>query len=280
MEEEIKKILAKLAVKFKENETFISNIENSNDIDFLANVAISFLDRSLNGTFFSYFLRLRDLFNTYYGYNMESAKSQIACYKKELNRYSGIYFDGNFRNENFIPLRFKVLIPEEKFNNIAYRFYTSSSEIIHDYDRLDKRFNIYFFSDYGDVIVYDDTSKVSMALITYVRRGASGNLVIKKYKVNNGILDYDEIELDKDVENLYYSKDKNGVMYESYEKMYIDACDEGGVYSFLEIMSILDKLNIKRVSMVRSIINGTKEKSMEVEKNGLQKIGRNALSRC
>ena len=282
MEEEIKKILVDLAIKFKENQTFIDNIKNSDDIDFLANIAIAFLDRSLNGKYFSYFMRLRTFFSAYYGYNMSSSKLQIATYKRELNKFSGIYLDGNFRNEHFVPLRLKVLIPEAEFNDIAYKFYTSSSEIIHDYDRLDEMLCIYFFSDYGEAVVYDDVSKVSMALISYVRRENNGNLVVKRYKVNNEQLDYEEVEIPKELEKLYYfaGDSKNGSMVETYEKMYVDACAEGGVYSFLEITSIIDKLNIKKINMIREILNRNSGKNMEVVEDGLQKTSRNALSKC
>jgi hypothetical protein len=282
MEEEIKKILVDLAIKFRENQSFIDNIKNSDDIDFLANIAIVFLDKSLNGKYFSYFMRLRTFFSSYYGYNMASSKSQIATYKRELSKFSGIYLDGNFRNEHFVPLRLKVLIPETELNDIAYKFYTSSSEIIHDYDRLDEMLRIYFFSDYGDVVVYDDVSKVSMALITYVRRKNNSNLVIKRYKVNNEQLDYEEVEIPKELEKLYYSAEnsKNRSMIETYEKMYVDACTVGGVYSFLEIMSVIDKLNIKKINMIRETLNRNSGKNMEVVEDGLQKVSRNALSKC
>ena len=282
MEEKIKSLLVSLAIKLKESKVIIDKIKNTDDVESLANIAILFLNKSANGRFLSDFMRLRTLFCTYYGYNITSQKAQIENYKRSLSKFSGLYLDGNFSNDHFVPWKLKVLIPEKDFNTIAYNFYTSSSEIIHDFDRLDNSFKCYFFSEYGDAIVYNGVSKVSMALITYVRRNSNGNLVIKKYIVRNGKLDYEEVEISSELEKLYYTSfDKKGNMIETYEKMYVDACNEGGIYAFLELMSIIDKVNMKKVGMIRNILDYEScNKTKEVQKNGLQKTSGNALSRC
>ena len=103
MEEKIKSLLVSLAIKLKESKVIIDKIKNTDDVESLANIAILFLNKSANGRFLSDFMRLRTLFCTYYGYNITSQKAQIVNYKRSLSKFSGLYLDGNFSNDHFVP---------------------------------------------------------------------------------------------------------------------------------------------------------------------------------
>ena len=70
-------------------------------------------------------------------------------------------------------------------------------------------------------------------------------------------------------------------MIETFVNLYVDACYDGGFYAFFELMSIIDKVNMKKVGMIRNILDYEScNKTKEVQKNGLQKTSGNALSRC
>lgn len=280
MEKEIKRILNSLAAKLQLSITIAEEIDKTDDIETLAEIALRLLDKALYYKANCLdFKRLENIFGYYYGFNFELQKNTLTKYQRILLKYSGVYLDGNFRNDRYMPNRLKALIPEACFGDISYDFYGASSEIFHDIDRINPHFSEYFFDDNADAIVFDDQAKVSLALITYLRRSDTKALVIKRYIGNSNKIGYVEEEIPLELEKMYFcGYDNNGNFIESYEKMYLDALREKGIYAFLEAMSIVDKVNYKKVMAIRNVLFAKEMERLKEGNNELRRISGTTIS--
>lgn len=254
MEKEIKDILISIAIKLQVGVTVRDAIEETDDVEALAGFALMLLDKAL---FYKAncidFRRLEVIFGYYSVFNSDNDEYECTMekYKRLLLKHKGVYLDGNFGNNNFKSTKLKVLVSENDFDEILYDFYGSSSEIFHDLDRTNPYFSSYFFEENADAIVFDGKPNISMALITYVRRNDNKALVIKKFNK----ISYVEEEVPLELEKMYFSRyDISGNFIESYEKMYLDALKETGINAFLEVMSIVNKVNYKKVMAIRKML--------------------------
>lgn len=254
MEKEIKDILISIAIKLQVGVAVRDAIEETDDIEILAGFALMLLDKAL---FYKAncidFRRLEVIFGYYSVVNSDNDEYECTMekFKRLLLKHKGVYLDGKFGNNNFKSTKLKVLVSENNFDEILYDFYGSSSEIFYDLDRTNPYFSSYFFEENADAIVFDGKTNISMALITYVRRNDNKALAIKKFNK----VSYVEEEVPLELEKMYFSRyDISGNFIESYEKMYLDALKETGINAFLEVMSIVNKVNYKKVMAIRKML--------------------------
>lgn len=102
-------------------------------------------------------------------------------------------------------------------------------------------------------------------------KNTNGDLNMKKYIAGKEPY-IGEKTIPKEVTSYLYEIDKMGINRETFNYMYVNKLNSDGVTSFLDMLRLADKIDYKKVAIIKSITNAEWIRRKKEENNGLSKI--------
>lgn len=281
MNDEIKDILIVIAKKLNNKykvlnhadyEEFLINIDIYSFND-LCRFACMFLNLSI--FFKSVYSGLKGEFEKIYkilldesGFERVNANYKTVDFVREYFERANYItlLDGHFDNyelgEGLKCYRFKIGIPIEQLEIVLEEFYELGAEVYEGTTKQDLA-NINC-----DAIV--SFNGLTFEIRTYMKQKEDMIETEKYFKTFNGLM-HETIQLSPNMVKDCFETSKGSTLIETPEFMFIDAITGGTAFDYIEAMILKNRINLKKISFIKSRINRDVEMESEEKQNGFQK---------
>ena len=224
----------------------------------LYRIAVDLLDYALtNNKFHSCKEYFNELYNltvehlSKYGYSNTYFVNLIMLYFKQVNY--PVYLDGimGSKDNKLFSNKLRVLVPETVAENITEEMYGRGGSIYENEDTIPMVDGEKLFFDDFDVLVYFGNG-FEMDLSLY-SKDSDNNLVTRKYhKDEMGKTIISNVICDEVLQSLCYTSFAGTKMFiETPELEYVRASEIGTNYDFIRMMQLKDKVNKKKIVLIK-----------------------------